>query len=162
MIAAGWPRNPPIPSAFVNNQTQVIANPIELGQGAETVLTQFKDDRPLMNTPEALSKLNSASHGIYQNDNRKFNRSTSQLPLPIRTQNMVKDYFMVKGAKYGFVSMIFSTRKILFRGLLITHHHLVAMLLIMFMEWTVIMRLDACKLQKLKNPMKMVRFLNYY
>ena len=101
MIAAGWPRNPPMPSAFVNNQTQVIANPIELGQGAETVLTQFKDDRPLMNTPEALSKLNSASHSIYQNDNRKFNRSTSQLPLPIRTQNMVK------GAKYGFVSAIF-------------------------------------------------------
>ena len=89
MIAAGWPRNPPMPSAFVNNQTQVIANPIELGQGAETVLTQFKDDRPLMNTPEALSKLNTSSHGIYQNDNRKFNRSTSQLPLPIRTQNMV-------------------------------------------------------------------------
>lgn len=162
MIAAGWPRNPPMPSAFVNNQTQVIANPIELGQGAETVLTQFKDDRPLMNTPEALSKLNSASHGIYQNDNRKFNRSTSQLPLPIRTQNMVKDYFMVTDAKYGFVSMIFSTRKILFRGLLITHHHLVAMLLIMFMEWTAITRLDACKLQKLKNPMKMVRLLNYY
>ena len=94
MIAAGWPRNPPMPSAFVNNQTQVIANPIELGQGAETVLTQFKDDRPLMNTPEALSKLNSASHSIYQNDNRKFNRSTSQLPLPIRTQNMVKDYLV--------------------------------------------------------------------
>ena len=134
MIAAGWPRNPPMPSAFVNNQTQVIANPIELGQGAETVLTQFKDDRPLMNTPEALSKLNSASHGIYQNDNRKFNRSTSQLPLPIRTQNMVKNYFMVTDAKYGFVSMIFSTRKILFRGLLITHRHLVAMLLIKFME----------------------------
>ena len=107
MIAAGWPRNPPMPSAFVNNQTQVIANPIELGQGAETVLTQFKDDRPLMNTPEALSKLNSASHSIYQNDNRKFNRSTSQLPLPIRTQNMVKDYFKGKGAKYGFVSAIF-------------------------------------------------------
>merc|ERR1711990_1077343 len=40
-----------------------MGNPIELGQGAETVLTQFKDDR-------------------------KFNRSTSQLPLPIRTQNM--------------------------------------------------------------------------
>ena len=90
MIAAGWPRNPPMPTPFgVNNQTQVIANPIELGQGPETVLTQFKDDRPLMNTPEALSKLNTAPHGIFQNENRKFNRSTSQLPLPIRTQNMV-------------------------------------------------------------------------
>ena len=36
-----------------------------------------------------------------------------------------------------------------------------AMLLIMFMEWMAIMTLDACKLQKLKNPMKMVRLLNY-
>lgn len=93
MLAAGWPRNPPMPTGFVNNQTQVIANPIELGQGAETVLTQFKDDRPLMNTPEALSKLNSAPHGIYQNENRKFNRSTSQLPLPIRTQNMGTSHY---------------------------------------------------------------------
>merc|ERR1712126_381317 len=45
------------------------------------------------NTPEALSKLNSASHSIYQNENRKFNRSTSQLPLPIRTQNMGASHY---------------------------------------------------------------------